>query len=334
MMKFIDEAVIKVTAGKGGNGIVSFRREKYIPKGGPDGGDGGKGGNVVLLGDASLNTLINFRFQRIFQAENGKPGEGKNKTGAQGQDLLIKIPIGTVVMDEKSDYTIGEILHAQQCLLVARGGTYGLGNTHFKSSTNQTPRQCTLGQMGDSLTLRLELSLLADVGLLGLPNAGKSSLLCKISNARPKVANYPFTTLQPQLGVVKAYNDVSFVVADIPGIIEGAHLGTGLGIDFLKHVRRTKMLLHVVDCLPTEGGPISNIAKIEYETQQFSGLENKETWLVINKIDLCKQSCLKKLTQVIEQKYPHKKIFFISAQSGDGISGLVKSLSEKLSDHL
>lgn len=334
-MKFIDEAIIQVVAGKGGNGIVSFRREKYIPKGGPDGGDGGDGGDVIIVGDSAINTLIDFRFQRHFQADNGRAGEGKNKTGAGGNDLMIKVPIGTQVFDEEANYLIGEILQSGQRLLVARGGHHGLGNTRFKSSTNQAPRQCTKGTLGDDLTLRLELSLLADVGLLGLPNSGKSSFLRRVSNATPKVADYPFTTLQPQLGVVMPYAGMSFVLADIPGIIEGAHLGAGLGIQFLKHVRRTKMLLHLVDCLPVdETNPLDNISKIQHEVQQFGGLEHKETWLVINKIDLCHKQTIKELRESINHQFSPTQLFFISVNNGEGVNELVQALVEKFSDSL
>ena len=330
-MKFVDEANIKVTAGKGGNGIVSFRREKYIPEGGPDGGDGGKGGDVIVLGDASLNTLVNFRFQRIFKAENGRPGEGKNKTGRQGKDLIVHVPTGTQIFDDESNYLIGEILQDEQTLLVAQGGKHGLGNTRFKSSINQAPRQCTLGKEGDSLELRLELSILADVGLLGLPNAGKSSFLRKVSNATPKVADYPFTTLQPQLGVVEPYAGMSFVVADIPGIIENAHLGAGLGIQFLKHVRRTKMLLHIVDCLPIASqNPIDNIEKINNEIAMFEGLGDKEIWLVLNKIDLLDENSLIKLKQELQAKYSLHRLFCISANDGKGVKELVTALANMI----
>jgi GTP-binding protein len=331
-MKFVDEAEIKVAAGKGGNGIVSFRREKYVPRGGPDGGDGGKGGDIIVVADNSLNTLVNFRYQRVFQAENGSAGEGRNKTGSQGENLVINVPIGTQVFDSEQNYLIGELLQSEQRLLVAQGGRPGVGNTRFKSSTNQTPRQCTLGKVGDSLMLRLELSILADIGLLGLPNAGKSSLLRKISNATPKVADYPFTTLEPQLGMVEPFPGVSFLVADIPGIIEGAHLGAGLGLQFLRHVRRTKMLLHLVDCLPIDGSdPIKNIEKVYKEVVSFEGLVEKECWIVINKIDLIDDEQLANLKKLIQDKFTPQKLLCISAQDGAGVDDLVLSVVDNFS---
>ena len=245
-MRFIDEALITVKAGKGGNGIVSFRREKYIPKGGPDGGDGGDGGSVYVLGDQGLNTLAKFQFQRLFEADNGRPGEGKNRTGLSGKDRAISVPLGTLIIDDEREEVIAEVMRHGQQVLVAQGGFHGLGNTRYKSSVNQTPRQCSEGTAGEQRQLRLELSVLADVGLLGLPNAGKSSLLRQLSNAQPKVADYPFTTLQPHLGTVVAHPDFSFVVADIPGIIAGAHQGSGLGLRFYStyaELRSSCMLL-------------------------------------------------------------------------------------------
>ena len=244
-MRFVDEVTIKVIAGDGGNGVVHFRREKYIPRGGPDGGDGGDGGSVYLLGDNNLNTLSDFRHVRTYTAEPGQKGQGRQMTGKSAEDLYIPVPVGTLVYDEVTQELIGDITAAKQALLVARGGFHGLGNTRFKSSTNRTPRKCTPGTPGERRELRLELKVLADVGLLGMPNAGKSTFIRAVSHARPKVANYPFTTLYPNLGVVRVDETKSFVVADIPGLIEGASSGAGLGIQFLKHLSRTRLLLHL-----------------------------------------------------------------------------------------
>ena len=287
-MKFVDEASIKVEAGKGGDGCVGFRREKYIPFGGPDGGDGGNGGSVYLRGDENLNTLADFRFTRSFKAKSGEAGRGQNCTGKSGEDMTIRVPLGTVVMDEATDEVIGEILKHDQIMLVAKGGRHGLGNTNFKSSTNRAPRQFTKGTPGEARQLLLELKVLADVGLLGLPNAGKSTLIRAISSAKPKVADYPFTTLYPNLGVVRIEAGRSFVVADIPGIIEGAAEGAGLGIQFLKHIARTRLLLHIVDVLPPDGSdPVESVNTIEAELEKYSeDLKNYARWLVLNKLDL------------------------------------------------
>lgn len=287
-MKFVDEASIHVEAGKGGDGCVGFRREKYIPFGGPDGGDGGNGGSIYLLGDTNLNTLADFRFTRRFKAQNGEPGRGRNCTGKSGDDLVIRVPLGTVVMDEDTEEVIGEILQHEQKMKVAQGGRHGLGNTNFKSSTNRAPRQFTKGTPGEARQLLLELKVLADVGLLGLPNAGKSTLIRAISSAKPKVADYPFTTLYPNLGVVRIEAGRSFVVADIPGIIEGAAEGAGLGIRFLKHIARTRLLLHLVDVAPLDGSdPVDSVKVIENELARYSeDLKNYERWLVLNKVDL------------------------------------------------
>ncbi len=288
-MKFVDEATIQVHAGKGGNGCVSFRREKYIEFGGPDGGDGGDGGSVWLVGDVNLNTLADFRFTRRYRAENGEPGRGRNQTGKSGADLFVKVPLGTTVHDVDTGELIGDVVADGQRLLVAKGGTHGVGNTRFKSSTNRTPRQSTPGTPGESRELRLELKVLADVGLLGLPNAGKSTFIRAVSAARPKVADYPFTTLHPNLGVVSVESHRSFVVADIPGIIEGAAEGAGLGIRFLKHIARTRLLLHLVDAAPLDeaADPVEDVRTIERELERFDPeLLGYERWLVLNKIDL------------------------------------------------
>ena len=287
-MKFVDEAIIKVKAGDGGNGIVSFRREKYIPKGGPDGGDGGDGGSVYLEADRGLNTLVDFRTSRYFEAERGENGRGRNQTGRSGEDLVIPVPVGTEVYDEETGELIGDLTEPGQRLKVAQGGFHGLGNTRFKSSVNRAPRQCTQGTPGEGRTLRLELKLLAVVGLLGLPNAGKSTFISAVSSARPKVADYPFTTLHPNLGVVRVDPTRSFVVADIPGVIEGAAEGAGLGIQFLKHLSRTRLLLHLVDIAPADGSdPVEAVRTIEHELARFSPeLADRPRWLVCNKIDL------------------------------------------------
>ncbi len=288
-MKFVDEATIRVNAGKGGNGIVSFRREKYIPKGGPDGGDGGDGGCVFLVGDENSNTLADFRHVRLYEAENGQNGMGRNMTGKSGEDLYIPVPVGTMVYDDETDELIGDLTHVNQELKVAQGGFHGLGNTRYKSSTNRTPRQQTNGSPGESRELRLELKVLADVGLLGMPNAGKSTLISAVSGARPKIADYPFTTLYPNLGVVRTAAHKSFVIADIPGVIEGAAEGAGLGIQFLKHLSRTRLLLHLVDCAPMDENvsPADEARAIIRELEQFSPeLAEKPRWLVFNKIDV------------------------------------------------
>jgi len=288
-MKFVDEASIKVRAGNGGNGIVSFRREKYVPFGGPDGGDGGDGGTIYLVADAGINTLADFRFQRKFSATSGAPGRGRNCTGKGGEDLRIPAPVGTLVFDQDTAELIGDLVTDGQALLVARGGTGGRGNTRFKSSTNRAPRQSTPGTAGEARTLRLELRLLADVGLLGMPNAGKSTLIRAVSAARPKVADYPFTTLHPNLGVVSVGPYRSFVMADIPGLIEGAAEGAGLGIRFLKHLQRTRLLLHLVDLAPADPDEdvAATAAAIIAELERFSSdLALRPRWLVFNKIDL------------------------------------------------
>jgi GTPase len=285
-MKFIDEATIEVRAGDGGNGCVSFRREKYIPFGGPDGGDGGDGGSVYLEADSGLNTLADFRHNRKFLAERGQSGMGKNRTGKSGADLIVKTPVGTLVHEEDTGELVGDLVRPGERLLVARGGFHGLGNTRFKSSINRAPRQSKPGTPGEMRHLRLELKLLADVGLLGMPNAGKSTLIRAVSSARPKVADYPFTTLHPNLGVVRVAEHRSFVMADVPGLIEGAAGGAGLGVRFLKHLSRTRLLLHLVDIGP-QANPTADIAVIMKELEQFSPeLAGKERWLVFNKIDL------------------------------------------------
>lgn len=287
-MKFVDEAKIRVEAGDGGNGCLSFRREKFVPLGGPDGGNGGFGGSVIIETDVNLNTLVDYRFERIFKAQRGENGAGKNCTGAAGDDVVLRVPVGTTVIDEDTEEVLGDLTEIGQQLLVAKGGRGGLGNNCFKSSRNRSPRHTTPGTPGERRNLRFELKVLADVGLLGMPNAGKSSLIRAVSAAKPKVADYPFTTLVPNLGVVKVDKLRSFVMADIPGLIEGAAEGAGLGIRFLKHLARTRLLLHVVDIAPWDGSdPADNVNKIVEELRHFSpALSQRDRWLVLNKIDL------------------------------------------------
>ena len=319
-MKFVDEVKIEVIAGKGGDGCLSFRREKFIPYGGPNGGDGGDGGSVYLVADESLTTLADFRFTRYFKAEKGQHGMGSQCTGKKGEDLTIKVPVGTVVFDLETDEAIGDLTQDKQKLLVAKGGHHGLGNIHFKSSTNRAPRRTTPGHAGEHRQLRLELQVLADVGLLGLPNAGKSTFIRAISAAKPKVADYPFTTLHPHLGVVSIDIDRSFVVADIPGLIEGAADGMGLGIRFLKHLSRTRLLLHVVDVMPVNNDPIEDTLKIIKELENYSeDLVHKERWLVLNKFDLLpeeeQQAHCDAMLELLDWK---GKTFMISAETGQG----------------
>jgi GTP-binding protein len=331
-MKFVDEATIKVCAGNGGNGCVSFRREKYIPKGGPNGGDGGDGGNVYLVADSSLNTLADFRVKRRFQAQHGKNGMGHDCTGRSGEDLKISVPLGTRVQDVASSESIGELLHVDQTLLVARGGFHGIGNARFKSSVNRAPRRATPGSLGEKRELHLELRLLAHVGLLGLPNAGKSSFIRQVSNAHPKVADYPFTTLHPNLGVVQVGLGRSFVIADIPGIIAGAAEGAGLGLQFLKHLTRTKLLLHLIDMAPIDGDPATAIAQVETELTKYGNdLNTKERWLVLNKIDMLDQATLASCrAKLIATTNWQGQIFAISALSGTGTNELVQALMHRL----
>jgi GTP-binding protein len=321
-MKFVDEAVIRVEGGRGGDGCLSFRREKFVPFGGPDGGDGGDGGSVYLVADPSLNTLADFRYTNSFRAERGQNGMGSQRTGRSGADEVIEVPIGTVVSDADTGEVIGDLAQPGQKLLVAKGGRHGLGNIHFKSSTNRAPRRTTQGTEGEARCLRLELRLLADVGLLGLPNAGKSSLLRKISAAHPKVADYPFTTLYPHLGVVSVDRERSFVVADIPGIIEGAAAGAGLGLEFLRHLSRTRLLLHLVDIVPPEGTPepVEAVHTIEAELAKYSpDLVHRERWLVLNKIDLLSpQEREERRQDIVERLGWNGPVFLTSAATGEG----------------
>ncbi len=332
-MKFVDEASIKVHAGKGGNGCLSFRREKYIPKGGPDGGDGGDGGSVILVGTEGLNTLIDFRYTRNFKAENGQQGSSAECTGRGGEDLLLQVPVGTTVIDEETGDVLGDITELDQQLKVAQGGYHGLGNTRYKSSTNRAPRQTSPGKEGEVRELKLELKVLADVGLLGLPNAGKSTFIRSVSAARPKVADYPFTTLVPNLGVVGMSGDKSFVVADIPGLIEGASEGAGLGVRFLKHLTRTRLLLHLVDMMPYDGSTAGENAQvIEQELEKFSPtMAEGERWLVLNKVDLLPEDELdERCNQVIEHLNWQGPVFRMSGLASQG----TKDLCAAIMDHI
>lgn len=328
-MKFVDEVEIQVEAGDGGSGCVSFRREKFIPKGGPDGGDGGDGGDVYLVASEGLNTLVDFRHRRVFRAGRGENGKGKQMSGQRGEDCRILVPVGTLAYDASTGELIGDLTQAGQVLLVAKGGRGGLGNVHFKSSINRTPRKATPGMPGEHRCLRLELKLLADVGLLGLPNAGKSSFIRRISAARPKVADYPFTTLYPHLGVVRVDPTRSFVVADIPGIIEGAADGAGLGIRFLKHLSRTRLLLHVVDlALSDEQDLPKSAEKVIAEVTRWSEeLAQKPRWLVLNKIDLLSPAEVETRTQALINALQWRgPVFKISAATGEGIEPLIYAI--------
>jgi GTP-binding protein len=332
-MKFVDEAVIMVEAGDGGNGCVSFRREKYIPRGGPDGGDGGDGGHVFLVADSGLNTLVDFRHRRRHAAERGQNGMGRQMTGRKGDSLHVRVPVGTRVSDADTGEFIGELVAAREELLVARGGQHGLGNVHFKSSTNRAPRQSTHGTAGERRTLHLELVLLADVGLLGLPNAGKSSLVSAVSSARPKVADYPFTTLYPKLGVVRAASGSSFVIADIPGLIGGAAEGAGLGIRFLKHLSRTRLLLHLVDIAPLDGSPPAAAVRCILDEMEKFGrdLVGRERWLVLTKRDLLDPTEYAERERALLAELAWSgPVFGVSAVTRDGLDDLVKALAGRL----
>jgi GTPase len=333
-MKFIDEAEIEVIAGKGGNGIASFRREKYVPKGGPDGGDGGRGGSVHVLADRNLNTLIDYRHQRTFRAQNGENGHGSDRYGKGGEDIILRVPVGTVVTDLGSGEVIADLAHDGQTAVLAKGGGGGLGNIHFKSSTNRAPRQCTLGEPGEARTLKLELKVLADVGLLGMPNAGKSTFIRAVSAARPKVADYPFTTLHPHLGVVRVETDKSFVIADIPGLIEGAAEGAGLGHQFLKHLARTRLLLHLIDLAPFDPGvdPVHDARAIVRELEKYDpALHAKPRWLVLNKIDLIPEAEREARVAEFLRGYDWRgPLFAISALTGEGCKALGYAIMEHL----
>jgi GTPase len=315
-MKFVDEAKIKIKAGGGGNGCMSFRREKFIPMGGPNGGDGGNGGSIFFIADRNLNTLVDFRFKKVFQAQRGQDGMGSQCTGKDGEDLTIQVPVGTLIYNANTEELIADLTQDNQKICVAKGGFHGFGNLHFKTSTNRSPRKTTLGRSGEEYDLRLELKLLADVGLLGLPNAGKSTFIRAVSAARPRIADYPFTTLYPNLGVVRVDAERSFVVADIPGLIEGAAEGTGLGIQFLKHLARTSVLLHLIDIAPADGSdPVASAKAIIKEIKKFSPeLVKKNRWLVLNKIDLLSEEEVKfRAKDIVKRLKWRGPVFQISA---------------------
>ena len=329
-MRFIDEAFIEVTAGNGGRGCLSFRREKFIPKGGPDGGDGGSGGNILVQTDESLTTLQDFRLQKKYKAKNGSQGLSKNKHGKDAEDTILKVPMGTLIIDEETEELVADLVENKESVILARGGKGGFGNSRFKTSTNRAPRKTTDGGEGEKFNIKLELKVLADIGLLGMPNAGKSTLISKISSAKPKVADYPFTTLSPNLGVVQSgFN--SFVVADIPGLIPGASEGVGLGIQFLKHLSRVKVLLHLVDISTFDVSKIvKNIEDINKELELYSSeLAQKEQWIILNKNDL-DPSKEKIIKQEVKKKISKKEILSISAITGKGVEKLVSKIGTKI----
>ena len=330
-MKFVDEATIRVEAGRGGNGCLSFRREKYIPRGGPDGGDGGDGGSVYLVVDEGLNTLVDFRHARLYRAGNGKPGSGKDQAGKSADDLRIRVPLGTLVYDDDTDELIGDLVNGSAPLLVARGGEHGLGNARFKSSVNRAPRKTTGGGAGESRNLRLELQVLADVGLLGQPNAGKSTFIRQVSAARPKVADYPFTTLYPHLGVVRLGMERELVIADIPGLVEGAAAGAGLGARFLRHLSRTRLLLHLVDIGLHDdiSATVQAIRATEAELSAWdSELADKPRWLALNKIDIVDADRLLQIRDAITAADMDRQqpVFCISAATGQGCDALLNDM--------
>ena len=336
-MKFVDEALIEVVAGDGGNGAVSFRREKYVPRGGPDGGDGGRGGSIWALADRNINTLVDYRYARIHRAKRGENGRGADQYGRGADDIVLRVPVGTVITDADTGESIADLDHDAARALVAKGGKGGLGNIHFKSSVNRAPRQSTPGEKGEQRRLRLELKVLADVGLLGLPNAGKSTLIRAISAARPKVADYPFTTLAPQLGVVRTDEGRSFVVADIPGLIEGAAEGAGLGHRFLRHLQRTRLLLHVVDIAPLDphADPVADARAIAKELRRYDpALAEEPRWLVLNKLDLVQEgeraARTKAFVKALRWKGP---VFAIAAIDGSGCRELTYAVQDWLDAH-
>jgi len=331
-MKFIDEASVELHAGKGGDGVAAFRREKFIPKGGPSGGDGGRGGSILIRANRNLNTLIDYRYQTVFRAQNGENGRGKDCYGKSGEDLVLEVPVGTNIIHRDSDLKMAELLHHEQTITICKGGKGGLGNIHFKSSVNRTPRQWTPGESGESNSIRFELSVLADVGLLGLPNAGKSMLISSVSAAKPKVADYPFTTLQPNLGVVRLGGGSSFVMADIPGLIPGASEGAGLGHQFLKHLRRTSILVHVVDI----GSQLHTLEEIIEQANQLceeltrydEELSQKPRWLALNKTDLIDEDTISEAKLRFSKgycdgKFNRDRIYAISAINGKGCDALI-----------
>lgn len=336
-MKFVDEARIEVQGGKGGNGAASFRREKFIPKGGPDGGDGGRGGSVWAVADRNINTLVDYRYTRKFFAPNGENGRGADCYGAGGKDIELRMPVGTIVRDTDTGETVADLNHHGARQLLAAGGKGGLGNLHFKSSVNRAPKQCTPGEPGQYRSLELELKVLADVGLLGLPNAGKSTFITAVSNARPKIADYPFTTLHPHLGVVRVGPEQSFVLADVPGLIEGAAEGAGLGHLFLRHLSRTKVLLHVIDAAPLDEGadPIAQAQALALELEKYDlALAAKPRWLVINKIDLVDEADRDALVAKYREALADEDtpVYVISAATREGCDELVKALAQAIDE--
>lgn len=335
-MKFVDEATIEVIAGKGGNGAASFRREKFIPKGGPDGGDGGRGGSIYAIADRNVNTLVDFRYARLHRARNGENGRGSDQYGAAAADITLKVPVGTTVYDADTNDLLFDLDRHGEKVTLAAGGQGGLGNLHFKSSTNRAPRQFTTGQEGEQRRLRMELKVLADVGLLGLPNAGKSTLISKVSNARPKIADYPFTTLHPNLGVVRTSENRSFVIADIPGLIEGASEGAGLGHLFLRHLSRTRVLLHIIDVSSPdpefdaiEQASIDARAIVEELRRYDAALHDKPRWLVLNKLDMVPDpaAAQQRICDLLDWEGP---VFGISAMTGEGTQALIWALQDWL----
>jgi len=337
-MKFFDEATIDISAGHGGAGCVSFRREKFIPFGGPNGGDGGRGGSVYALADQNINTLIDYRYTRRFDAKNGEPGRGSDQFGAAGADIEMRMPVGTIVRNAETGDVMAELLEHGQRVLLAKGGDGGFGNLHFKSSTNRSPRQKTPGWPGEAFKLQLELRVLADVGLLGMPNAGKSTFIAAVSNARPKIADYPFTTLHPNLGVVRVGPERSFVVADIPGLIEGASEGAGLGHQFLRHLQRTRLLLHIVDAAPFDDSvdPVAQARAIVAELKKYDpALHAKPRWLVFNKLDMVpaaeREARVKNYVRRLRWKGP---VFAISALARDGLQPLLEKIQNFVAEQL
>ena len=329
-MQFVDEATVQVAAGAGGPGALSFRREKALARGGPDGGDGGDGGDVLISAEAALNTLVDFRFQPRYRARNGAPGSGRDRTGARGADVVLRVPVGTTVLDDQTQEVIGDLAAPDERLLVARGGRRGCGNSRFKSSVNRAPRRTTPGVPGEERTLRLQLKVAADVGLLGLPNAGKSTLLASVSRSRPKVADYPFTTLIPNLGTVRVDADASFVMADVPGLIAGAAQGAGLGVRFLRHLARARLLLHLVEVAPADGSdPLANIETVERELLAFSpAFAERPIWLAPSKMDLAQDDAL---ATSIRARYPNRSAYPFSAATGAGVAALTRALMAFLS---
>jgi GTP-binding protein len=336
-MKFFDEARIEVIAGSGGDGSASFRREKFVPRGGPDGGDGGRGGSIIAIADCNLNTLIDYRYMRIFRAKNGEPGRGRDCFGKGAEDIILRVPVGTVIREAETGTVIADLATDGAQALIAKGGKGGLGNLHFKSSTNRAPRQFTRGEPGEQKNLEMELKVLADVGLAGMPNAGKSTFVRAVSAARPKVADYPFTTLNPSLGVVRVDMNRSFVIADIPGLIEGAAEGAGLGHQFLRHLQRTKLILHLVDIAPFDEGtdPVKEAKAIQKELKKYDeSLFAKPRWLVMNKMDLIPEADREKRAKAFVKKLGWKGPWFlVSGMTGEGTKELCFAIMEHVETH-